>query len=72
MIHNIKFTKEAACEFRDSVEWYESRAEGLGLRFTDEIDSAIERITLNPELYQAVAENIRRIQLNKFPFGQTS
>jgi plasmid stabilization system protein ParE len=69
MIHSVKFAKEAAHEFRDSVEWYEAKAEGLGLRFTDEIDSTVERITLNPELYQKVTEDIRRIQVNKFPYS---
>ncbi len=44
MIQKVKFAQEASAEFRDSVEWYESKANGLGLRFTDEIDSSIERI----------------------------
>ncbi|HAO20348.1 MAG: hypothetical protein BWK80_32760 [Desulfobacteraceae bacterium IS3] len=69
MINSIKFAKEASDEFRHSVEWYETAAKGLGLRFTDEIDSAIERIKLNPELYQIAVENIRRIQVNKFPYS---
>ncbi len=68
-INRVKFAKEAVYEFRDSVRWYESKAKGLGLRFTDEIGSTVERIKLNPELYQNVAENIRRIQVNKFPYS---
>ncbi|MCP4350246.1 MAG: type II toxin-antitoxin system RelE/ParE family toxin [Desulfobacterales bacterium] len=69
MINRVKFAEEAVYEFRDSVKWYESKAEGLGLRFTDEIDSAVERIKLNPELYRKVAEDIRRIQVNRFPYS---
>jgi len=41
----------------------------LGLRFMDEIDSAIERIRLNPELYQIIIKSIRRIQVNRFPYS---
>jgi plasmid stabilization system protein ParE len=68
-INSVKFVTEAGYEFRDAVDWYESKTNGLGLRFTDEIDSTIERIRLNPELYPAVAEDIRKIQVNKFPFS---
>jgi len=37
MIKRIKFAREASNEFLDSVEWYEARSEGLGLRFTDDM-----------------------------------
>lgn len=69
MLRKAKFAKEASFEFFESVEWYESRGKGLGLRFTDEIDSTIERIKLNPDMYMKVAGDIRRIQVNKFPYS---
>lgn len=69
MLRKVKFAKEASYEFLESVEWYESRGKGLGFRFTDEIDSTIERIKLNPDMYMKVAGKIRRIQMNKFPYS---
>jgi len=69
MFNRVKFAREASREFRESVKWYDSRAAGLGLKFTDEIDNTIERIKQNPDLYQCVAENIRKIQMNRFPFS---
>ncbi|QTA86360.1 type II toxin-antitoxin system RelE/ParE family toxin [Desulfonema magnum] len=69
MLRKVKFAGEASGEFRESVEWYESRAKGLGLRFTDEIDSTVERIRLNPDMYMKIAGNIRRIQVNRFPYS---
>ncbi len=69
MLNKVKFTEEASNEFRESVEWYESRAKDLGLGFTGEIDCTVERIKLNPDLYQVVTENIRRIQVNRFPYS---
>lgn len=69
MLRKVKFAEEASREFRESVEWYESKAKGLGLRFTDETDSTIEKIRLNPDMYMKVAGNIRRIQMNKFPYS---
>jgi toxin ParE1/3/4 len=68
-VNRIKFSKEAVHEFRDSVEWYESKAEGLGLRFTDELDITVERIKLSFDLYPKVVEDIRKIQVNKFPYS---
>ena len=68
MLKKVNFAREAAFEFRESVEWYESRAKGLGLRFADEIDRTVERIRLNPDMYMRVVENIRRIQVNRFPY----
>jgi len=69
ILSKVKFAKEAADELRESVEWYELSAEGLGLRFMDEIDSTVERIKLNPDLYQKITRDIRKIQVNKFPFS---
>ncbi len=69
MIKKVKFAREAIIEFQDSVEWYESKADGLGLRFTDEIDSTLERIKLNPDSYQKVVKDIKRIMVNRFPYS---
>ncbi len=69
MLKKVEFAEEATHEFRESVRWYESRAEGLGLRFSDELDSTLERIRLNPSLYRRVAGDIRRIQMNRFPYS---
>jgi len=69
MINSVKFSKEATNEFRDSVEWYELKSKGLGLKLTDKIDSTIERIKLNFNFYSKVVEDIRKIQVNRFPFS---
>lgn len=69
MLDKVKFVKEAELELRESVAWYESKMNGLGFRFMDEIDSTIERIKLNPAMYLIVFEKIRRIQVNKFPYS---
>jgi toxin ParE1/3/4 len=69
MIAKVRFAEEAASEFRRSVEWYDSKSNGLGFVFTNEIDSALERIKLNPSSYREIVNGIRRIQVNKFPFS---
>jgi len=42
ILNKVKFVKEAANELRESVEWYEQSAEGLGLRFMNEIDALLK------------------------------
>ena len=69
MLKKVKFSAEASREFLESVERYESKVRGLGLGFTDEIDSTIERIRLNPNMYLKVVEDIKKIQVNKFPYS---
>ena len=69
MLKKVKFVEEAALEFQDSVEWYESKVAGLGLDFASEISNAIEKIMINPDMYFHVIENIRRIQVKKFPYS---
>lgn len=68
ILKKVKFVKEAVNELRESVDWYELSAEGLALRFMDEIDSTIERIKLNPALYQKITSKIRKIQVTNFQF----
>ncbi len=67
MLSKVKFAKEATDELRDAVQWYELKAKGLGLKLTDEIDSTIESIKLNFNLYPIVVENIKKIQVFRIP-----
>ncbi|MCF6268918.1 MAG: type II toxin-antitoxin system RelE/ParE family toxin [Melioribacteraceae bacterium] len=69
MLNKVKFAKEATNEFLEAVEWYELKAKGLGIKLTDEIESTIERIKLNFDLYPNVVENIRKIQVTRFPYS---
>ena len=50
-------------------DWYESQLEGLGHRFVDELDRAIQKAHQNPQHYQAVHREIRRVLLRRFPYA---
>ena len=69
MIAKVKFVVEAACEFREAVKWYKSKINGLDLIFLKEIDVAIENIKKHPSLYPIIIDNIRKIQVNIFPYS---
>ena len=60
-------TEEAEREFIESVDYYESRAPGLGLRFRDEIAAMVEWIARFPELPRLRRKRYRRVNLQVFP-----
>ena len=48
MSFRVIHDSEATFEFREAVAWYESQAEGLGVRFTLEVDAVIAAISSQP------------------------
>ncbi len=52
-----------------AAAWYERQQAGLGKRFLSEIQDALNRILLNPELYALVEGDVRRCRVHTFPFG---
>jgi plasmid stabilization system protein ParE len=64
----LKFLEDAAFEFQEAVEWYETRSTGLGERFRDLVTKKIESIVEHPERYPKRKSNFRQIALRTFPF----
>lgn len=65
--------QDAAEEMRESAAWYELRAEGLGLRFVDEVASAFARIdsaalSCAPWARPGLPAGVRRVFLRSFPY----
>jgi len=69
MISKVKFVIEAALEFRQALQWYKSKINGLDLIFIKEIDKTIERIKIYPQLYPVIIKNIRKVQMTTFPYS---
>lgn len=60
---------------RDAAYWYDERTEGLGERFLDAVESAIQRVVDMPELGSewkvaplAEVHAVRRLPLSVFPY----
>lgn len=49
--------------------WYDAQSEGLGDRFLDELFAAFDRARENPESYQMVVGEARRVLLKRFPYA---
>lgn len=65
----VRFTPAARAELIDAQDWYEAEAPGLGRRFRDKIDRAVQRIATNPRQFPVVFKTLRRARAKRFPYG---
>lgn len=65
----IRFTQAARAEIIEAQDWYAAQAPGLGNRFRLQIDSAIQRIALQPSQFPVVLGNARRALVRDFPYS---
>jgi plasmid stabilization system protein ParE len=63
------FVASARAEFREAVEFYESRRPGLGDEFAEEVKLAISRILQNPTTWRRLSVNTYRCRLIHFPYA---
>ena len=55
-------------EFDEAAAWYERQA-GLGERFVERVQEALDRIGQAPALHAAIYQDIRRVRVQRFPYG---
>lgn len=68
MTRRVRFLPEAIIDVEEAASWYEARRSGLGKEFRMALDTAIEQVRQNPDLYQAVRGTARRAVLRRFPY----
>src|SRR5262249_30015394 len=59
---------EAEQDTSEARDWYESRREGLGDEFLDELNKAFDRIRQFPQRYAAGYRDVRPALLHRFPY----
>lgn len=59
---------DAQAEYDDSVDWYERRQSGLGMRFLRAVRSRLDVIVADPLRYAVVHRDIREAEVPDFPF----
>ena len=64
----IIFHPEARAEMRESVEFYEARLDGLGLRFVSAVEQTTERIIAHPEAGTPLGGEFRKRIVPGFPY----
>jgi len=68
MSYNVVFKEEAYYDVFDGRKWYESRREGLGDEFLDEIEEYVKVLEQDPQIYQVRKHNWRYCPLKHFPY----
>jgi len=63
------FHPEARAEVRESVEFYDTRLDGLGLRFLAAVEGTVEGISADPEAGAPVAGGFRKRIVLGFPYN---
>jgi hypothetical protein len=66
---SVKFHEAAEKEMVLAAGYYEYQQVDLGRRFLAAIQDSINRIVINPELYNPILPDVRRCLVKTFPFG---
>lgn len=63
------FHPEARNEFFEAINYFEDCRNGLGLEFSKEVFSTIQRIIHFPFAWSDFSENTKRCLTKRFPYG---
>ena len=69
MSFRVIYDSEATFEFREAVAWYEGQAEGLGVRFTLEVDKVIAAIASRPVRFSRAGHQGRKARVRGWPYS---
>lgn len=67
--HAVIVRPDASHDATSAANWYENRLDGLGTRFLNELDEAINAISGHPLRYPVYHRKVRRIRLERFPYA---
>jgi plasmid stabilization system protein ParE len=65
----VKFLAPARAELSEAVAYYDSKKQGLGSQFAQEVRRSIERILQYPEAWSLISKRTRRCRTNRFPYA---
>lgn len=63
------FHPEARIEFLEAIQYFEDCRDRLGIEFSQEVFSTIQRIIHFPRAWAEFSENTRRCLTKRFPYG---
>ncbi|MCI0357437.1 MAG: type II toxin-antitoxin system RelE/ParE family toxin [Planctomycetaceae bacterium] len=59
----------ADADIDEAHDWYERKQAGLGKSFVSKIDEAMEKLRRSPDLGIVVHKQLRRLAVDRFPYG---
>jgi toxin ParE1/3/4 len=68
MVYQIEIRRLATIEIIEAYDWYESRREGLGFEFLDELEMFYTVLQRNPDTYSYYEKPVRQAVLKRFPY----
>ena len=68
-MNEIEFHPDVATDIKESFDWYQKQADGLGDDFLNELESAYQAVSELPGTWPKFQNNFRRFLLSKFPFS---
>lgn len=69
MTRRLIVRPEAQRDIEEAAFRYEIQRLGLGVRFTDQLDQLLRRITDHPFQFPEIDEGVRRGLLHRFPYA---
>jgi plasmid stabilization system protein ParE len=54
---------------RDAYDWYEDQQRGLGTEFAEDFLSSYRHLARDAQLYAVRFADVRRLNLDRFPYG---
>jgi len=63
----VRFISPADIELDETIQYYDYQLPGLGFRFFQEVNAALEKIGFMPKAWTRVGERTRRYILKGFP-----
>lgn len=68
MLFKLEITILAEKEYSSAYNYYEEQLSGLGDKFETETDSLMDKLKLNPYLFQRKYKHYREAVYKKFPY----
>ena len=69
MTRTLVVTSEAESEIDQAADWYDQRSRRSAVGFRDAVDKAFDTIRDNPEQYQIIYRQTRRVLLDGYPYA---
>ena len=69
MIERVVIGRGAARDIAEARDWYDAQQPGIGKAFLDEIESALNRVSIGPDRYPIIVRDARRALIRRFPYA---
>ena len=68
MAYKVTIMPVAQLDIWEIIDWYEIQNEGVGIRFSEEVNRLLLKIAKSPTFYSYYKEDFRRAIVKNFPY----